>query len=207
MTNQPPHYNFGGSDDYRPQQPPQPPQSPAPGAYSPMQPQFSGSPVSQPMQQQPPIPQQPGPPPTGPMNMAPTAPPGMAPTGFLPAQPQRQKQPPTMILVVLLVLAVIGAGVFGVLWGTTSGDLSDSEEQVSGLEDDLDDARSERDDFEESIVELELQIGELEDAAADFEEEQECLDALTAFWQTEEGSSAEESAWAEVSSTCNGIIF
>ncbi|MEU6250755.1 hypothetical protein [Glycomyces sp. NPDC047010] len=186
--NPPPHYSFGDAGE------PQQPQSAPPGYSQPQSAPPAYSPVPQPA-------------PTG---YVPTQPmqPGMQPGLSQPltqpvlmaGPPPQRRSPMVPVLAVLTVIGFAGAALSLALWLRTSGDLDDMRTQ-------LDDREGEIAQLQEDLEAAETQVGELEVQAADAESMRACLDDLNLFYATEEGSDEEAQAQLAVQESCTTWLW
>ncbi|MEU5153672.1 hypothetical protein [Glycomyces sp. NPDC021274] len=183
--NPPPHYNLGGPSD------PQQPQS-VPPAYSPLQPQPYDSGYA---------PQSPLPAPTAPPPQSIPAQPGYGTQTFLqpPPPPAPRKSPAVVLLAIGMVVGLAAAAVSVALWLSASGDLDDAEARLSDRDDQIS-------QLEEDLAAAQAQVSELEGPAADAEALQACIDELNAYYLTEAGSAEETEAYTAVESSCGGLL-
>lgn len=184
--NPPPHYNLGGPSD------PQPPQSVPPPSYSPLpqqQPYTDGY----------------APPP---MTVQPSAPaPGVPAQPAFATQPLLQsppaaprKSPAVILLATLMAVGLAAAAVSIALWLKANGDLEDVEARV-------DDRDKQITQLQEDLEAAEAQVAELEGPAADAEALQACIDDLSEYYDTPEGSEEEAAALDAIDVSCDGLIF
>ncbi|MFG3342218.1 hypothetical protein [Glycomyces sp. NPDC048151] len=180
--NPPPHYNLGGPSE------PQQPQS-APPSYSPLQPQYDAgyapqSPVSVP-------------PPTAPVPAQPMY--GTQPLLQPPPPAAPRKSPIVAVLATVMAVALAGAAVSIALWLSASGDLEDVEARVSDRDEQIS-------QLEEDLEAAQAQVSELEGPAAEAEALQACIDDLNDYYNTEPESEEETAALSAATSTCDGLI-
>lgn len=192
--NPPPHYNLGGPSD------PQQPQS-APPSYSPLQPQpydTGGYPPHDPggYAPQAPVtgqPSAPAPVPAQPMY-------GTQPLLQPPPLAAPRKSPAVPILATLMAIGFAAAIVSIALWLSATGDLDDAEARLSDRDDQIS-------QLEEDLDAAQAQVAELEEPAANAEALQACIDDLREYYSTEAGSAEETAALTAVESSCEGLIF
>ncbi|GAA2146626.1 hypothetical protein [Glycomyces algeriensis] len=184
--NPPPHYNLGGPSD------PQQPQS-APPSYSPLQPQ----PYDSGYAPQAPVPAQTAPPPQGI-----PAQPGYGTQTFLQPPPPTapRKSPAVVLLAIGMVVGLAAAAVSIALWLRATGDLEDAEARLSDRDDQIS-------QLQEDLEAAQAQVADLEGPAAEAEAMQACIDDLNDYYSSAEGSEEETAALDAIDTSCDGYIF